>query len=122
MQEIYDTGGVERGQRNKQGRMEKEANQLHRRPQMTGQARYEEEEEGLYYFNDLRSLAVHSNLTSKLLFLIIPPSAVWNKHKFVGCIRTPDGRLWWSLTGQRDGYFDRDPSDEWDGMAHAPIT
>ena len=39
------TRRVERGQRNKQGRMEKEANQLYRRPQMTGQARDEEEEE-----------------------------------------------------------------------------
>ena len=34
---------VERGQRNKQGRMEEEANQLYRGPQMTGQAREEEE-------------------------------------------------------------------------------
>ena len=31
------TGRVERGQRNKQGKMEKEANELYRRPQMTGQ-------------------------------------------------------------------------------------
>ena len=43
--ERYDTGRVERGKRNKQGNMEKEANQLYRRPQMTGQARDEEEEE-----------------------------------------------------------------------------
>ena len=35
-------GRVERGQRNKQGRMEEEANQLYWRPQMTGQARDEE--------------------------------------------------------------------------------
>ena len=33
----------DRGQCNKQGRMEGEANQLYRRPQMTGQARDEEE-------------------------------------------------------------------------------
>ena len=38
------TQALERGQLNKQGRMEEEANQLYRRPQMTGQARYEEEE------------------------------------------------------------------------------
>ena len=42
--ERYDRGGVERGQRNKHGRMEEEANQLYRRPQMMGQAREEEEE------------------------------------------------------------------------------
>ena len=41
--ERYDTGRVERGQRNKQGRMEKEANQLYQRRQMTGQARDEED-------------------------------------------------------------------------------
>ena len=41
---IYDRGGVERGQRNKLGRIEEEANQLYRRPQMTGQARDEEDE------------------------------------------------------------------------------
>ena len=35
---------VERGQGNKQGRMDKEANQLYWRPQMTGQVRGEEEE------------------------------------------------------------------------------
>ena len=40
-----DRSGVERGQDNKQGRMEEEANQLYRRPQMTGQAREEEDEE-----------------------------------------------------------------------------
>ena len=34
---------VKRGQRNKQDKMEKEANQLYRRPQMTGQARDEED-------------------------------------------------------------------------------
>ena len=34
---------VERGQRNKQGRVEKEANQLYRRHQITGQATDEEE-------------------------------------------------------------------------------
>ena len=39
----YDTGRVEKGQRNKQGRMEEEANLLYRRRhQMTGQARDEE--------------------------------------------------------------------------------
>ncbi len=38
---------VSSGQRNKQGNMEKEANQLYRRPQITGQARDEEEEEVL---------------------------------------------------------------------------
>ena len=38
-------GGAERTQRNTQGRMEEEANQLYRRPEMTGQAREEEEEE-----------------------------------------------------------------------------
>ena len=45
VKERYDTGRVERGQRKKQGNMEKEANQLYRRPQMTGQARDEEEED-----------------------------------------------------------------------------
>ena len=40
VREIY-----ERGQRNKQGSMEEEGNQLYRRPQMTGQARDQEEEE-----------------------------------------------------------------------------
>ena len=40
----YDTGGIERRQRNKQGRMEEEANHLYRRPQMTGHARVEEGE------------------------------------------------------------------------------
>ena len=38
-----DRGGVERQQHNKQDRMEEEANHLYRRPQMTGQAREEEE-------------------------------------------------------------------------------
>ena len=42
--ERYDRGGVERGQRNKQGSMEEEANQLYRRPPMMGQARDEEED------------------------------------------------------------------------------
>ena len=42
--ERYDRGGVERGQRNKQGSMEEEANQLYRRPHMMGQARDEEED------------------------------------------------------------------------------
>ena len=41
--ERYETGRVERGQRNKQGRMEDEGNQLYRRPKMTGQAMDEEE-------------------------------------------------------------------------------
>ena len=48
LQERHDRGGSERGQHDnhlKQGRMEEEANQLYRRPQMTGQAREEEEEE-----------------------------------------------------------------------------
>ena len=44
VQERYDRGGVERGQHNKQGRLEEEANQLNRRPQMTGQSRDEEEQ------------------------------------------------------------------------------
>ena len=39
-----DRDGAERGQRNKQGSMEEEANQLNRRPQMTGQARDEDED------------------------------------------------------------------------------
>ena len=42
---IYDRGGVKRGQRNKQGRIEQEANTLNRRPQMTRQARDVEDEE-----------------------------------------------------------------------------
>ena len=41
--------GVERQQRNKQGRMEEEANQLYRRPHITGQARDEEEDEEIHY-------------------------------------------------------------------------
>ena len=36
--------GSERGQHDKPGRMEEEANKLYRRPQMTAQAREEEEE------------------------------------------------------------------------------
>ena len=52
MQERHDRSGSERGQHDKQGRMEEEANQLYRRPQMTGQAR-EGEEEGLFHFNHL---------------------------------------------------------------------
>ena len=42
MQERHDTRGSERGQYNKQGRMEEYHHQLYRRPQMTGQAREEE--------------------------------------------------------------------------------
>ena len=42
-----DIGGAERGQNNKQGRMAEEDHQLYRRPQMTGQAREEEEEHSL---------------------------------------------------------------------------
>ena len=38
-------GKTERGQRNKQSRIEEEANQLYRQPQMTEQAGEEEEEE-----------------------------------------------------------------------------
>ena len=45
MQEKYDRGGAERGQHNKQGSMEEYNHQLHGRPQMTGQARDDEEEE-----------------------------------------------------------------------------
>ena len=44
MQERHDRGGSERGQDNKQGSMEEYHHQLYRRPQMTGQAREEEEE------------------------------------------------------------------------------
>ena len=40
---FFIKGRVERGQRNKQGRMEEEPNQLYRRTQMTGQARDEED-------------------------------------------------------------------------------
>ena len=40
------TDGSERGQDNKQGSMEEYHHQLYRRPQMTGQAREEEEEKG----------------------------------------------------------------------------
>ena len=43
MQERHDRGGSERGQYNKQGSMEEYDHQLYRRPQMTGQAREEEE-------------------------------------------------------------------------------
>ena len=43
--DMTQAGSVERGQCNKQGRMEKQANQLYLRPQMTGQARDEEEED-----------------------------------------------------------------------------
>ena len=45
MQERHDRGGSERGQDNKQGSMEEYHHQLYRRPQMTGQAREEEEED-----------------------------------------------------------------------------
>ena len=44
MQERHDRSGSERRQHDKQGSMEEEANQLYRRPQMTGQAREEEED------------------------------------------------------------------------------
>ena len=44
MQERHDRSGSERGQHVKQGSMEEEANQLYRRPQVTGQAREEEED------------------------------------------------------------------------------
>ena len=45
MQERHDRSGSERGQHDKQGRMEEEEdNQLYRRHQMTGQAREEEED------------------------------------------------------------------------------
>ena len=37
--------GLKEDNANKQGRMEEEANQLYRRPQMTGQARDEEKED-----------------------------------------------------------------------------
>ena len=49
MQERYDRGGAERGQHNKQGRMEEEANQLYRLLWMMGQAR--DEGEGEVYIN-----------------------------------------------------------------------
>ena len=42
--ERCDRGGSEKGQRKKQGSMEEEDHQLYRRPQMTGQAREEEED------------------------------------------------------------------------------
>ena len=45
MQERHGRGWSERGQHDKQGRIEEQTNQLYRRPQMTGQAREEEEEE-----------------------------------------------------------------------------
>ena len=45
---VRETDRVERGQSNKQGRMEEEANQLYRRPEMTGQARDEEDGHTLY--------------------------------------------------------------------------
>ena len=41
--DIYGRGGAERGQNNKQDRMEEEDHQLYRRPQMTGQDRDEED-------------------------------------------------------------------------------
>ena len=44
MQERHDRSGSEKGQHNKQGRIEEGANQLYRRPQMTGQAREDEEQ------------------------------------------------------------------------------
>ena len=44
VKERYERGGAERRQRNKQGSMGEEDRQLYRRPQMTGQARDEEEE------------------------------------------------------------------------------
>ena len=41
MQERHDRGGCERRQDNKQGSIEEYDHQLYRRPQMAGQARYE---------------------------------------------------------------------------------
>ena len=43
-EEPYERSRVERGQHNEQGRMEEEANQPILRPQMTGQARDEQED------------------------------------------------------------------------------
>ena len=51
MQERHDRSGSERGQHDKQGRMEEEANQLYRLLQMTGQAREEEERENGEHFH-----------------------------------------------------------------------
>ena len=48
MQERHDSAGSERGQDNKQGSMEEYDHQLYRRPQMTGKAREEEEEEVMF--------------------------------------------------------------------------
>ena len=45
MQERYEKSGSERGQHDKQVSMEEYGHQLYRRPQMTGQAREEEEED-----------------------------------------------------------------------------
>ena len=39
-----DGGGAERGQRNKQGSMDEEADQLYRQPQMAGKTRDEDED------------------------------------------------------------------------------
>ena len=50
VRERYDTGRVERGQRNEQDRMEEETNQLYRRPEMTGQAR-DEAEDGTWWYS-----------------------------------------------------------------------
>ena len=46
VQESHDRSGSERGQHDKQGRMEEGANQLYRRHKKTGKAREEEERKG----------------------------------------------------------------------------
>ena len=52
------TGQKFRGQRNKQGSMEEEDHQLYRRPQMTGQARDEEEDSPCPRQGDIQSSGV----------------------------------------------------------------
>ena len=49
----------ERGQYDKQGRLEEEANQLYRRPHMTGQAREEEEEDTACFIDTIKLTICH---------------------------------------------------------------
>ena len=53
MQERHDIDGSERGQDNQQGSMEEYHHQLYRRPQMTGQAKDNEEEEESHEYSPI---------------------------------------------------------------------
>ena len=70
MQERHDISASERGQHDKQGRMEEETNQLYRRPQMTGQAREKEEEYVVVLSYHLGYLASSSRYSIHTVLLV----------------------------------------------------